>query len=313
MIVVLTIVAPVFGLIIIGYLAAKYRLLDESAGRGLTEFAFKLGIPALLCRTVATAKLSDLSLLHVWGAFYGAAAFTWITATLLTRVVLARPAVDGPAIAMSSVFGNTAMLGLPLSIATFGAEAAAPIALILSIHAPMLWMTGLIHSTAVNEQRDTSVMEMLSGVARDLSRNAIIIGIVIGALWRLVGIELPKPVDRILELLAQAGVPASLVALGLTLVAFEIKGQTASLTAIIALKLLFMPLVAWSIAHLGFGLSGIPLGVIVIMAAMPAGANAFIFATKEGRAINSASGAVALGSILAAATTAILISLLTGR
>lgn len=313
MIVVLTIVAPVFGLIIIGYLAAKYRLLDESAGRGLTEFAFKLGIPALLCRTVATAKLSDLSLLHVWGAFYGAAALTWITATLLTRVVLARPAVDGPAIAMSSVFGNTAMLGLPLSIATFGAEAAAPIALILSIHAPMLWMTGLIHSTAVNGQRDTSVMEMLSGVARDLSRNAIIIGIVIGALWRLVGIELPKPVDRILELLAQAGVPASLVALGLTLVAFEIKGQTASLTAIIALKLLFMPLVAWSIAHLGFGLSGIPLGVIVIMAAMPAGANAFIFATKEGRAINSASGAVALGSILAAATTAILISLLTGR
>ncbi|MEQ1711981.1 MAG: AEC family transporter [Hyphomicrobium sp.] len=313
MIVVLTIVAPVFGLIIIGYLAAKYRLLDESAGRGLTEFAFKLGIPALLCRTVATAKLSDLSLLHVWGAFYGAAALTWITATLLTRVVLARPAIDGPAIAMSSVFGNTAMLGLPLSIATFGAEAAAPIALILSIHAPLLWMTGLVHSTAVNEQRDQSVVEMLTGVARDLSRNAIIIGILIGALWRLVGIELPKPVDRILELLAQAGVPASLVALGLTLVAFEIKGQTASLTAIIALKLLFMPLVAWSIAHLGFGLSGVPLGVIVIMAAMPAGANAFLFATKEGRAINSASGAVALGSILAAATTAVLISLLTGR
>lgn len=313
MIVVLTIVAPVFGLIILGFLAARYRLLDESAGRGLTEFAFKLGIPALLCRTVATAKLSDLSLLHVWGAFYGAAALTWITATLLTRVALARPAIDGPAIAMSSVFGNTAMLGLPLSIATFGAEAAAPIALILSIHAPLLWMTGLVHSTAVNEQRDQSAVEMLTGVARDLSRNAIIIGILIGALWRLVGIELPKPVDRILELLAQAGVPASLVALGLTLVAFEIKGQTASLTAIIALKLLFMPLVAWSIAHLGFGLSGVPLGVIVIMAAMPAGANAFIFATKEGRAINSASGAVALGSILAAATTAILITLITGR
>lgn len=311
MIVVLTIVAPVFGLIVIGYLSAKFKLLDESTGRGLSEFAFKLGIPALLCRTVATAKLSDLSLLHVWGAFYGAAAMTWLAATLMTRFVLARPAIDGPAIAMSSVFGNTAMLGLPLSIATFGPEAAAPIALILSIHAPTLWLTGLVHSTAVSGQRSTSIWEMLSGVAHELSRNAIIIGIVIGALWRLTGLELPVPVDRILELLARAGVPASLVALGLTLVTFEIKGQTASLASIIALKLLFMPLVAWAIAHLGFGLGGVPLGVIVIMAAMPAGANAFLFAAKEGRAVNSASGAVALGSILAAATTAVLISLLT--
>lgn len=312
MIVVLTIVAPVFGLIVIGYLSARYELLDESAGRGLSEFAFKLGIPALLCRTVATAKLSDLPLLQVWGAFYGAAALTWITATLVTRFVLARPAVDGPAIAMSSVFGNTAMLGLPLAIATFGPSAAAPIALILSIHAPTLWLTGLVHSAAVSEQGKTSAWDMLTGVARDLSRNAIIIGIVIGALWRLTGMELPGPVDRILELLARAGVPASLVALGLTLVAFEIKGQTASLASIIALKLLLMPLAAWAIGHFGFGLGGVPLGVIVILAAMPAGANAFIFAAKEGRAINSASGAVALGSILAAATSAVLISLLTG-
>lgn len=311
MLVVLTIVTPVFGLIVLGYLAARFRLLDDSAGRGLTDFAFKLGIPALLCRTVATAKLSDLPLLHVWGAFYGAAALTWIAATLATRYVLARPAQDGPAIAMSSVFGNTAMLGLPLAIATFGPAAAAPIALVLAIHAPMLWLTGLAHSALVGDAGKASAMDLLKGVGRDLGRNAIIIGILVGALWRLVGIDLPGPVDRILELLAQAGVPASLVALGLTLVAFEVKGQAASLAVIIGLKLVLMPLAAWAIATQVFGLGGVPLGVIAILAAMPAGANAFLFAAKEGRAVNSASGAVALGSILAAATTAVAISLLT--
>lgn len=311
MLVVLTIVTPVFGLIVLGYLAARFRLLDDSAGRGLTDFAFKLGIPALLCRTVATAKLSDLPLLHVWGAFYGAAALTWIAATLATRYVLGRPAQDGPAIAMSSVFGNTAMLGLPLAIATFGPAAAAPIALVLAIHAPMLWLTGLAHSALVGDAGKASAMDLLKSVGRDLGRNAIIIGILVGALWRLVGIDLPGPVDRILELLAQAGVPASLVALGLTLVAFEVKGQAASLAVIIGLKLVLMPLAAWAIATQVFGLGGVPLGVIAILAAMPAGANAFLFAAKEGRAVNSASGAVALGSILAAATTAVAISLLT--
>ena len=95
MIVILTIVAPVFGLIAIGYFAARTRLLDETAGRGLTEFAFKLGIPALLCRTIATAKLSDLALLEVWAAFYGAAVMTWLTATALNAFALRRPAADG--------------------------------------------------------------------------------------------------------------------------------------------------------------------------------------------------------------------------
>lgn len=312
MIVILTIVAPVFGLIALGYLAARLGLLDEAAGRGLTDFAFKLGIPALLCRTVATAKLEDLSLLQVWGSFYTAAALTWISATLINHLLLRRPAVDGPAISMSSVFGNTALLGLPLSIATFGPAAAAPVALVLSVHAPLLWLTGLAHSAAVAEHRQTSIGELLAGVARDLSHNAIIIGIVIGALWRLTGIALPAPVDRILELLAQAGVPASLVAIGLTLVTFEIKGQTATLSTVIGLKLVLMPVLAWLIAAKGFGLGGVPLGVIVILAAMPAGANAFLFAAREGRAVNSASGAVALGSVLAAATSAIVISLLTG-
>lgn len=313
MIVILTIVAPVFGLIAIGYFAARTRLLDETAGRGLTEFAFKLGIPALLCRTIATAKLSDLALLEIWAAFYGAAVMTWLTATALNVFALRRPAADGPAVAMTSVFGNTAMLGLPLAIATFGPAAAAPVALILSVHAPVLWLTGLVHSAAVSGQAGTSWWTLVASVARDLARNAIIIGIMIGALWRLTGLELPGPVDRILELLAQAGVPASLVALGLTLVAFEVKGQTATLTTVIALKLVLMPLVAFVLAKQVFGLGGVPLGVIVILAAMPAGANAFLFAAKEGRAVNSASGAVALGSTLAAATSAIVISLLTAH
>ena len=46
------------------------------------------------------------------------------------------------------------------------------------------------------------------------------------------------------------------------------------------------------------------------MAAVPTGANAFLFAVKMGRAVNSASGAVALGTAVAAVTATILLNLL---
>ena len=43
---------------------------------------------------------------------------------------------------------------------------------------------------------------------------------------------------------------------------------------------------------------------------MPTGANAYLFANRNGRAVNSASGAVALGTALAAITAAIVVSAL---
>ena len=46
------------------------------------------------------------------------------------------------------------------------------------------------------------------------------------------------------------------------------------------------------------------------VAAMPAGANAYLFATKVDRAIHSASGAVALGTLLALFTVSGLVALL---
>ena len=46
------------------------------------------------------------------------------------------------------------------------------------------------------------------------------------------------------------------------------------------LKLLVLPAVVLAIAHWGFGLNGLPLAVIVMMAALPIGSNALIFAQR---------------------------------
>ncbi len=49
------IVAPVFGLIALGFLLARFAVLSEAAGKGLTEFVFTAAIPALLFRMMVTA------------------------------------------------------------------------------------------------------------------------------------------------------------------------------------------------------------------------------------------------------------------
>lgn len=311
MLAILAIVAPVFALILVGYASGRFGLLSETAGQGVAEFAFSLAIPALLFRTIAVADFTAVSPVAVWLSFFGAAGLTWIAATAATHILLRRPAGDGASIAMSSAFGNTVLLGLPLALSTYGQAAAAPIAIIVSIHAPLLWLLATLHAEAVDGGggRHDPI-----GVARalvaELARNPIVIGIACGIVWRQTGYALPAVADQILKLLAQAGVPAALTALGLTLVRFEIKGQVPTLLTITTLKLAVMPLLAWLLGAYGLGLDGPTLGVVTIMAAMPTGANAFLFATRRDRAVGSASGAVALGTLLTFVTAAVTIALL---
>ena len=46
------------------------------------------------------------------------------------------------------------------------------------------------------------------------------------------------------------------------------------------LKLLVLPALVLAVAHWGFRLAGVPLAVVVMMAALPVGSNALIFAQR---------------------------------
>ena len=121
---VLSTVVPVFGLIALGFAGGRSGYLSETAAKGLPEVIFKLAMPVLLFRTIGMAKLPDVPMLSLLGMFFGAAAGTWVLATLATWWPLRRTAADGSAIAMASVFSNSVMLGIPICISFFGTPAA---------------------------------------------------------------------------------------------------------------------------------------------------------------------------------------------
>jgi len=308
------IVIPVFAIIAAGYAGARTALLTEGAAKGIAEFAFSIAVPAFMLRTIATTQLPDLSPLALWGSFFGAVFATWAAATLITRVVLERPQVDAAAIAMSSVFGNVVMLGIPLTLATLGPDAAGSIAVILSLHTPVLWATGTVHHALAegHGSGSPSWRTLAMTIVGDLVRNPIILSIAAGTIWRTSGLGMPQVVDQTLLILGQGSVPAALVSLGASLVGFQIAGQRATLASIVLLKLLLMPLIGYVLAARVFALPQLVVAIVVLLTAMPTGANAYLFATRHGRAVNSASGAVALGTLLSALTAGVIIYLIRG-
>ncbi len=299
---VFSIVAPIFALIALGFCAGRFKWVGEATAKGLADFTFALAIPAMLFRAMALTEFPDIPVAKIWATFFGSAFVVWIVASVLGVAVLRRAADDVPAIAMSAGFGNVVMLGIPLSLSTFGPEAVAPGALIVSLHSPMLWVVASLHMAFARRNEGAHLGAIAGGVVREIGGNVIILAIVAGTLWRISGLELPGVVDQSIRLLGQAGIPCALVALGLSLVNFEIKGQVPTLSLILILKLIAMPVVAWYLAVEVFVLGPTEAGVCVLFAAMPTGANAYLFAAQHARAMNSASGAVALGTLMAAVT-----------
>jgi malonate transporter and related proteins len=311
MISILTIIIPVFSLIAVGYGIVKTGYFAETSQKGLSDFAFLLAVPAMLFRTIVTAESAGDAPWKILGAYFGTVLAVWAMSMLLTHVVLRRPGADAASIGMTSTYGNLVMLGIPLALAIFGPAVAPTMAVILMVNTPVMWLVATLHMQAAEHAGDgRTAGRLVRELGLDLMRNPLIIAMLMGSLWRFTSLGLTPALDAMLATLGQAGTPCALVALGGSLTRFQIKGQAPTLATIIVLKLLVMPSVAWVLAFWVFALSPLAASLVVLFAALPAGANAYLFATQYNRTVNSTSGAVALGTVLSAGTVALLIAAL---
>ncbi len=303
-------VLPVFGLIVVGYVLAKANIIDGVAGRGITLFVFNVAIPAFLFRTVATMAPQDGAPWALWFAFFGGLAVAWIAAAIASRFISSLNFSGGAAASMATGFGNLALLGTPLALAHFGPGIAVPLGMILSIHAPVLWTAATLHRELSRQSSTFSLTDTAKTLGKMLATNAIILGLLAGALWRLTGLGLNIVPDKMLSMLADAGVPTALVALGVSLAAYNLRGSWGGMFALIGLKMLAMPFFVFMLARYVVTLPELWIKVAVLFAAMPTGANAFLFAQKNDEAVPAVSGAVALGTGFAATTASILLWLM---
>ena len=306
---VLTTILPVFGLIALGFVCARTKFIGTAAGQGLSQVVFNLAMPALLFRTVAVIDQQSLSPWPLWAALFGGIAVIWIATTIIARTTSLLEAVPASA-AMGAAFGNLAMLGLPLALAHFGDRAALPVGLILSIHAPILWLAAVLHIESSGRGQLPSLLAVIRQLVSQLIRNPIVLALLLGTFWRVSGLGLHPVPDRFLEMLGEAGVPMALVALGLTLAGYSLKGQWRGIITLLTLKLLCLPVAVWLIARYVVDLDPFWTHIALMLAAMPTGANAYLFAQRYDSGTAPVSGAIAVGTALSLITLSMLFVLM---
>lgn len=302
-------ILPVFGMIVLGYGLTLFKFFDIAAGRGISLFVFNVAIPALLFKTVATMEPQQGAPWSLWLAFFGGLAITWLVTAFVSRFFEGLAAGGGAAASMAGGFGNLAMLGTPLALAHFGKEVAIPLGMILSIHAPILWFAAVLHRELARHSGTFSFAKTAKELLLNLVTNAIVLSLLLGSVWRSTGLGLDPIVLRMLEMLADASIPTALFALGVSLAGYSLKGSWTGMFVLIALKMVLMPVLVFILVRYVVGIPPLWAKVALLFSIMPTGANAFLFAQRNGEAVPAVSGAITIGTGLAAVSASILLYL----
>jgi hypothetical protein len=274
----------------LGYAVGRARWLGENdPARVLSNAAFYIFIPALLLRTTVRIDLSSMP----WSTVI--AFFAPVLGMLMLVYLWGRwrHAADGGPVAAPAAraitvsFGNSVQLGIPLAAALFGETGLAIHLAIVSLHALVLLtvLTALVELDLARERQrlghsNAHLFRTLLRTARQTIIHPVVLPVLAGLLLNLAGVQLPALADEILVNLGSAVVPLCLVLIGMSLAYYGVRGAALGAVALSALKLLALPALVLAVAHWGFGLAGLPLAVVVMMAALPVGSNALIFAQR---------------------------------
>lgn len=284
----------IFVVVALGWVVGKARWLGprtetSDPARTLASAAYYIFVPALLFRTTARIDLARMP----WGtvlAFFVPVLVLLVFVYVWQRVAQREGALSAaaPSVrAISATFGNSVQVGIPMAAALFGEAGLAIHVAIVSLHAMTLLtvLTALVELDLARAKREQGhsnahLLTTLGRTVRNTVIHPVVLPVLAGLAWNLLGLPLPTIADEILATLGQAVVPLCLVLIGMSLAYYGVKGAARGAVGISLLKLLVLPLGVLAAARWGFGLSGMPLAVVVMMAALPVGSNALIFAQR---------------------------------
>ena len=290
---------PVFLLIALGYFAGRRDWIRESAVRDLSNLVFLLLIPALLFRTMSGVHVETLDLRPL--AAYFPAALLLLIVSIAWRGFNRSSVV----MALGGVFSNMVMIGITLVELAYGKAALVTLLTLVSVHALILLTVGsvvleLVVAREAREggERAPHVLETAWSAFKGALIHPIPLPIISGLLFAQTGWSLPAVVDKPLQLLGSAFGPLALVLVGVTLARTPLGGHLKPALWITASKNLLLPLLV-GVSAWAWGITGLPLTVMVVAAALPMGANVFLFAQRYEVAQELTTAAMGLSTVLA--------------
>jgi predicted permease len=287
--------APVFALVLLGFLMKVSPFPTSSVSPAAEKLTYYVLFPALLFESLATARLE--------AATAGPMALALALATLGTAglALTLKPhlALSGPG--FTSFFQGTirpnTYVCIAIALAVWGDGGVALSALAIAVVVPLVNLL----SVAVLARWGKNSGGGLGAFAKALFGNPLILACAAGAAVNLSGWSLPWVFAFPLDLAGKAALVLGLITVGAALEPQRLKADLPALAWVSGFKLAVFPLIT-AIAAYFLTVPGPALVVAVIYTAVPVSASSYVLASQMGGDKALMAGALTATTILALLT-----------
>ena len=299
---IITLVLPFFGLILLGFVVAKFTHQPDGAMGWLNVFIIYVSLPALFYKLLANTpveefKRADFLATTTYVAFI-IFALVFAIGYLIRRNHIGHATIQG----LAGAYGNIGYMGPGMALLAFGEAAAVPVALIFCVE-NILHFTMAPLMMAFTGKEKTNVWALILKVIKNIAFHPFIIATFCGVMAAIFAVDLPDAADNTINILAQAAAPCALFAMGVTLALRPLNRIPVEISYIVPIKLILFPMLTYlALSYLG-NFDPIWVQVAVLLASLPTATNVFVIGQQYGYWVERASACILISTIFSVVTT----------
>ncbi|MCE9686548.1 AEC family transporter [Shewanella sp. AS16] len=307
---ILTPLLAVVGIMLLGALIQKLRLLPPDTDQVLNQYVYYVAFPAIMLIALAQTPITEIL---QWGFILGYGLAMLITYFSVFWLSLWADPGDKAIAAMRALntsFGNTAFIGIPLLIILFpGQQSALVAAAIASLLSVLMFAVALVSVELANPK--AKLVHPLMTMFNALVRNPIVIGSLLGVALSALALPLPAGLALMLQQIGNTSSPCALFAIGMVLTKAmgretregpeappALGGRNlAELGLLNLFKLVLQPALTLVLLQL-LGVTGAYLSMGVLLAALPTAASVYLLAQRYQVLVGTSANTILLGTLL---------------
>jgi malonate transporter and related proteins len=298
---IIALLLPFFGLIFIGYLAARVTKQPAEALGWMNTFIIYAALPALFFKLVSRTPVEQLTRADFIFGEIGATYLVFFVLFLIGFFLRRNSFADCTIQSFAGAYGNIGYMGPGLALLAFGEAAAVPVALIVCFeNAAHFIVAPAMMAVAGGDKRPAS--HVVGDIVRKVVLHPFIISTALGFCFAAFAVQPPAAFQRLIDYLAQAAAPCALFAMGVTLALRPIKRVPVEISYITVSKLIVLPMTTYAVLSLIGNFDPVWIYSATLLSALPTATNVFVISQQYGVWQERASASILIITVTSVAT-----------
>lgn len=239
---ILAITGPIYLCIILGYVVTRLGLFAAADMRVFGKFVIHLALPALLFNALSQRSVADIVNGPYMLAYALANGLVLVVGFVWMRFFRRGSMSWASTVAMGMSCPNSGFVGYPVVLLTLGASTAGVSLALNMIVENLLIIPILLALADLDDDGQGDWRQSVAQALKGFFRNPLIIAIALGIAVSFLGLKMPAPLARTVNLFSQASGALSLFVIGGSLVGLQVRGMRATVARIAVGKLVLHPL-----------------------------------------------------------------------